>query len=397
MTAGGHPYAFADPDEELWDRYGQLAERAFGHPVRDIGALRDVAVARVATRAGRVVAGGLGLAVDQHFGGRPVPSACLGAGCVAPEERGYRLADLLMEQRLQAMRERGAVAATLWTSSTGYVRHLGFEAPAPVHAWTVPTEDLRHFGNGGDADRFDVELADDDYGGTDGRPLQRRLAAEWNGPVLRPQWWWSWKHTKNRLTTYRFARPGQPAAAVLALATRPRTPRGLHVVVHDLWAADAAATTAVFNFLGQHHSRAETIQFRRAALPPHLALLHGLRRFRLTAEAWHPWMLRLLDAPAALRARGWPADADFELPIQITGDRPRTYTLRVTKGAAEVEPTTAAPAVRFSPGQLAAWYAGGYTSTTAARLAGVSSDDPPTLATLIHATTALDPWLPDLF
>jgi predicted acetyltransferase len=399
MAAGGNgtrTYEVLEPDEQLWAQYDEMAERAFGHRVGDITALRDVAVARVATRAGRVVAGGLGLVVDQHFGGRPVPGACLGAGCVAPEERGRRLADLLMAERLRAVRDRGAVVATLWTSSTGYVRRLGFEAPTPVHAWTVPTEDLRRLdGARVDLDgAYEVEVGDTD----DGRALQRDLAAEWNGPVLRPDWWWSWKQGKSGLITYRFCRPGQLVEAVLTIEVSRRLPRGLHVIVHDLWAATTSATAAVLAFLGRHHSRTETIQFRRAALPPYPALLHRLPRFRLTSEAWHPWLLRILDLPRALRLRGWPPDAELELPLEVIGDDPpRTYLVRIAGGAAEAEPTAVAPAVRLTPGQLAVWYAGGYPSAIAARLSGVAADHPPSLTALVRATTAHQPWLPDLF
>jgi GNAT superfamily N-acetyltransferase len=140
-----NPYMFTEPDDALWQQYDQLATRCFGHPVADISALRRHATARVATRGGRVVAGGLGLGVGQFFGGKAVPSGCLGAGCVAPEERGHQLADLLLTEWLRALREHGALLATLWTSSNAYLRRLGWQAPVPVLGWTVGTDDLRAF------------------------------------------------------------------------------------------------------------------------------------------------------------------------------------------------------------------------------------------------------------
>ena len=387
-----HPYTFAEPDDALWQQYDELATRCFGHRVRDITFLREQAVARVATRDGRVVAGGLALAVEQFFGGKAVPSACLAAGCVAPEERGHRLADLLMTERIHALREGGAVLATLWTSSNAYARRLGWQAPVPVFGWSLATEDLHTF----TADGYQVEL-----GLTPGaRALQRRLAAEWNGPVLRPDWWWSWKDAHSDLITYRLSRPGQPTEGLLTIATAPRHPRGMQLIVHDLWATNTAAAAAIYAFLGQHHSRAEAVQFRRSALPPYQTLLHGLHRHRLTAEACHPWMLRVLDVPAALRRRGWPADLSFATAIEVRGDppdQPSRYLLRVADGAADVEVVDVEPVVRFSRGQFAVWYAGGYTTATTARLGGVHSDSTNALATLIRAIHDQDPWLPDLF
>ncbi|MET3988061.1 hypothetical protein [Streptomyces sp. PvR034] len=75
---------FTPADDSLWEQYDQLAARAYGHPIADITHLREHADLQVAVRDGRVVAGGLGLLVIQNFGGAPVPSACLGDGCVAP-------------------------------------------------------------------------------------------------------------------------------------------------------------------------------------------------------------------------------------------------------------------------------------------------------------------------
>ncbi|MFE5489003.1 hypothetical protein ACFQ7Z_03405 [Streptomyces virginiae] len=51
----------------------------------------------------------------------------------------------------------------------------------------------------------------------------------------------------------------------------------------------------------------------------------------------------------------------------------------------------------FTRCQLAVWYAGGYRSTTSARLAGVRALADKALATLVHSTTEFEPWLPDHF
>ena len=86
----------ASPDETQWQEFNSLATRSYGHLVEDVTALRDHAITRVALRDGRVVAGGLGVLVPQHFGGRPVPSACLAAGHVAPQSRRERVAGLVV-------------------------------------------------------------------------------------------------------------------------------------------------------------------------------------------------------------------------------------------------------------------------------------------------------------
>ncbi|MFF2926903.1 hypothetical protein ACFVTP_31590 [Streptomyces celluloflavus] len=65
---------FAPADDGLWEQYDQFATRAYGHPVGDITHLREHADLQVAVRGGRVVAGGIGLLVDQFFGGAPSPA-----------------------------------------------------------------------------------------------------------------------------------------------------------------------------------------------------------------------------------------------------------------------------------------------------------------------------------
>lgn len=385
--------SFATAGDSLWQQYDELATRSYGHRVGDITDLREHAQLQVALRDGRVVAGGLGLLVNQFFGGSPVPSACLGAGCVAPEERGEHLAARMVAERLRPLKERGAVISAISTSSNGYARRLGWEAPVPVFAWSITTDDLKRSFTGED---FEIE-----HGLTpDAQILQRELARQWNGPVLRPDWWSSWKKNKNALTAYRFNRPGYPTAGLLSLAMKRRERHGMKLVVHDFWAAHESAAAAMLAFLGRHNTRAEAIEFRRGALQPCPTLLHNLHRYRPTAQAWHPWMLRILDIPAAVRLRGWPADLDTTVPIEIeseNGDAWDRYMLQVTTGSAEISPTHIAGEVSFTRRQLAVWYAGGYRTVTSARMAGVRAGSEEALATLIRSTAEREPWLPDHF
>ncbi|MEU4013424.1 GNAT family N-acetyltransferase [Streptomyces pseudogriseolus] len=383
---------FIPADDDLWERYDQLATRAYGHPIRDIAHLREHADLQVAVRGGRVVAGGLGLLVDQFFGGALVPSACLGDGCVAPEERGDHLAADMTRERLRPLIERGAVISAIVTSSTGYARRLGWEAPTGVLAWTVAADDLkRDFADEG----FEAE-----HGLTDeAETLQRDLARQWNGPVHRPTWWNRWKHDKSNLTTYRFARPGHPTAGLLSLTTQRHERHGMTLTVHDFWAASQPTAAAMLAFLGRHNTRARTITFRRGTLPPYPTLLHGLRHHRTTAEAWHPWMLRILNIPEAVRLRGWPSDLTIAVPVEIESEHGKwdRWMLQIKAGAGEIVPTQVEGQVLLTRRQLAVWYAGGYRSTTSARMAGVHAVSENALATLVRSTAQLEPWLPDHF
>ncbi|MFJ2901140.1 GNAT family N-acetyltransferase [Streptomyces sp. NPDC087212] len=140
---GSTTMAVLEADDALWQEYQDLTVRSYGHRVEDVARLREHGDARVAVRDGRVIGGGLALAVPHFFGGRPVPGACLAGGCIAPEARGSRLWSTLLEERLRPLKEQGAVLATAWTASTGYGHRMGWAAPSQVYSWTVPTDELR--------------------------------------------------------------------------------------------------------------------------------------------------------------------------------------------------------------------------------------------------------------
>lgn len=385
-------------DDALWQEYTTLATRSYGHPVDDLRLLRPHADARVALRGDRVIAGGLGLLVDQFFGGRPVPAACLAGGCVAPEARGDRLTVRMVAERLRPLQEQGAVLATVWTASTAYARTLGWEAPTEVLSWSVPTVELaRSVSETRDGAAFEIT-----HGSTASTVvLQRGLAAQWNGAWQRPAWWNSWQQSAHpTLTTYSFAVPGRAPEGVLSLAVENHPGTGRTVVVYDFWAAGDQVVAAMLGFLARHGSRIPTVAFQRTGLPPAPLLLHILRRAgAASAQAWHPWMLRVLDLGRAIRLRGWPPDLDLTLPIEITDrvDQPaERFALRIHAGEGELEPSTRGSEIRLSRGQFAVWYAGGYRSAATAGLAGVRGA-PAAVARLVHATSGHAPWLSEYF
>jgi predicted acetyltransferase len=174
---------------------------------------------------------------------------------------------------------------------------------------------------------------------------------------------------------------------------------GMQLTVHDFWAADADTVGERMPFLAGHHTRAPAIHFRRSALPPYPALLHNLHRYRLTAGAWHPWMLRILDLKEAVRLRGWPDHVDITVPLDIESEDGETwgqYLLEVKDSAGQITKTHAAGEVRLTRRQLGVWYAGGYRTAAAAGLAGVDTGSEEVLSRLIR-TTEHEPWLPEHF
>ncbi|MFI5864648.1 enhanced intracellular survival protein Eis [Streptomyces sp. NPDC051546] len=392
---GSTPMAVVEADDALWQEYQDLTVRSYGHRVEDIARLREHGDARVAVRDGRVIGGGLALAVPQFFGGLPVPGACLAGGCIAPEARGSRLWSTLLEERLRPLKEQGAVLATAWTASTGYGHRMGWAAPSQVYSWTVPTQELRGITG---ACGFDIVHGADEQD----RERQQKLAGDWNGPWQRPSWWPAWQQAEHPgMTHYRFALPGRDPDGLLAIAFDRDRADGRRLVVHDFWAATSEAATAMLGFLGRHHSRIPTVMFQRTALPPVPLLQSHLRRAGAAcATSWHPWMLRILDPAEAVRRRGWPEDLDLTLPFTLRtddGSPSAPLLLRIASGAGELTPHSGERhELALTSRQFAHWYAGGYRTPAAALLDGVHGE-PRSVAQLVRATSDREPWMPEYF
>lgn len=392
---GSTPMAVVEADDALWQEYQDLTVRAYGHRVEDVARLRAHADARVAVRDGRVIGGGLALAIPQFFGGRPVPGACLAGGCIAPEARGSRLWSTLLEERLRPLTEQGAVLATAWTTSTGYGHRMGWAAPSRVYSWTVSTDELRDLADGS---RFDIVHGADEQA----RKQQQELAGDWNGPWQRPSWWPAWQQAEHPgMTHYRFTLPGHTPDGLLAITFDRDRAGSRRLVVHDFWAATAEAATAMLGFLGRHHSRIPTVMFQRTALPPVPLLQNHLRRAgAASATSWHPWMLRVLDPAEAVRRRGWPEDLDLTLPLTLRGENnspSAPMLLRIAAGTGDLTPHPGAQhELVLTPRQFAHWYAGGYRTPAAALLDGVHGE-PRSVAQLVRATADREPWMPEYF
>jgi predicted acetyltransferase len=120
-------------------------------------------------------------------------------------------------------------------------------------------------------------------------------------------------------------------------------------------------------------------------------------------------MLRVVDAPAAIAARGFPAEVSVRVPVQIAdGARPANsgrWQLTVAGGAGTLEPMEPdAPADTVSPAStaltlgargLAALYAG--TPVATLRQAGLAAGGTPAGDAALDAAFAATPYMLDGF
>ena len=112
------------------------------------------------------------------------------------------------------------------------------------------------------------------------------------------------------------------------------------------------------------------------------------------------WMLRVVDAPAAIAARGFPAATSLRVPLRIAdGARPANsghWRLTVAGGAGTLEPLApGGPALTLGARGLAALYAG--TPLATLRQAGLASSGTPGDDAVLDAAFAATPYMLDAF
>ena len=405
-----------DPDAQL-----DLSERAFGP---GSGADRDRRVRSLS----RLVTGGryLGAFVGgspaagaafqdmrQWWRGRSVPMAGVSSVKVAPEYRGRGIGRLLMTALLDEIAARGYLLSALFPATVPLYRSLGWELAGARDTAVIPARSL-------------LRLVSPDAGMVPGHqdpspaPVLRRAgpgdaaaviavlgrvheAAGDCGPVT-----WDTDSAADWL-----ADPGLYAYlaedGILAYRWHGGN-EGLFVERAE--AVSGQTVRALWTQLGSHASIADTVY---ATTGPASAFWWLTRERDADMRHRSRWMLRVVDAPAAIAARGFPAATSLSVPLHITDDaRPANsgrWQLSVAGGAGTLDPlgpgapagpagpdSSAAPVgttVTLGARGLAALYAG--TPLVTLRQAGLAVGGRPADDAALDAAFAATPYMLDAF
>jgi len=177
---------------------------------------------------------------------------------------------------------------------------------------------------------------------------------------------------------------------------------------HDLFVACAEAVSeetirAFWTHVGSHASIAEKVYARTGP-----ASAFWWLSAERDADIAHRsrWMLRVVDAPAAIAARGFPLAASLTVPLRIAdGARPANsgrWQLTVAGGAGTLEPLgpdgpagLGSSALTLGARGLAALYAG--TPLATLRQAGLAAGGTPADDAALDAAFAATPYMLDGF
>ena len=306
----------------------------------------------------------------QFFGGEAVPMGGVANVAVAPAARGHGVANALIDAILPEMRDRGQCVSALYPSVPPLYRGRGWEQTGnyervtlrPEHFLTLPKPAERLVMRRVTKD--DLPALHDCY---------LRFAATVDGTLDRA----TDAFQPEKLLDLDIAEvvPG-PDGTIRGYLTGER-PEGEKLTVHDLVADDREALLSLFANLARWSGIIDEISLRIddpawwQLIVPH-PVIYDVRN--------HAWMLRVVDLPAAVAARGWPFAtylADTSVDIEVTDEHASwqagRHRIVVEGGKVRCEPGGQGT-VRLQARALGPWYAGS-ADTAMLRRAGLIEGD----------------------
>jgi predicted acetyltransferase len=363
-----------------------LARRAFG-PLDDATRPRLLAEVAAAAADGRYYAafdGPRPVAVAafhdmrQWWHGRAVRMAGVGAVKVAPEQRGRGVGRALMTELLRVIAGRGYPLSVLYPATAPLYRSLGWELAGGQYRAVIAARSLAK-----------LLPADGPAQPLPGPPALRRAGPDDAGEVI-----------DVISAVHESARPCGPATFDAAtvrrwwltdenlfcyLADDGFLAYGWHEEHHELsvrvaLAGSAETTRALWSIVGSHAPLARKI---RAVISPADPVAWLTREPDVILAGCLSWMLRVVDAPAAIAGRGFPAVAGLAVGLQLDDAQlpgnAGLWTLEVSGGKGSLSasatgrraPAGSAGPVRLGARGFAALYAG--TPMATLRRAGLAA------------------------
>lgn len=353
-----------------------------------------------ATEAGSVVGTASAYQLVQWFGANKVPCAGVAGVAVLPEHRGRGIAKALVRELLVHRRASGDALSALYPANSQLYRTLGYEYAGLHPKFLVPVGDLP-------ASRGPVELADhEDQAGLERlRACFSRFAAQHNGPV-------EWADT-HLWAEHALAHKGDGLHQRTVFVSGPSGVEGYasYFTAHDAQrhsvvatckhfvALSANALTALLGYFRHFENSASHLGWSGSPTAVPIGMAASTNGFAVVPAASR-WMLRLLDVPRALEARGYPAGAEAELVFCVADplfdDNAGPWCLEVAGGKARVGPTTASPGDPLPIGLLSSLYSGFVSPFDLVALGAINPGDP-RIAPLTEIFAGPTPWMPDSF
>jgi predicted acetyltransferase len=339
-------------------------------------------------------------------GGGVLPSWAISSVTVAPTHRRRGIARAMMEGELRTAVRLGLPIASLTvTESTLYGRY-GFGPAADSAAWRL---DVKRAGWIGPEPAGRLDFIPRERLRALAPEVHERTRRRWPGEAVVPPWQW------DGLAGTRPDLPDAAAVRAVQWTDAAGVVRGLlayrvqenadhfarsTATVSYLLAEDDDAYAALWRFLLELDSIAEVQARELSVAEPLRWMIADQRAATITVQEHH--YLRILDVPAALRARAY--DGPGALALEITdpiGLAAGRWILRVAPdGSAAIDPWTEseppadAVTVELGVAELSSLYLGSVSFATLADAGRVRASDPRAVARVFgwHVPARLSFW-----
>ena len=354
---------------------------------------------RVAIEDDQVVAVAGEFRFDQWFAGRPIDCSGIWGVATLPEHRAGGLATGCIRALLDRARKRGTPLTALYPAVLTPYRRMGYEVAGVFVEHRVPLAALP----AGDDSLPVVELADParDIAGI------RATFRDWISTATGPVEPVSDTHWIDRIFPAGDDDTGRTVVVReegrvtgLASFTRVDDVGPLDVAFglecRALFAVTPAAQRALWAYFRGYRGLGKWLQW---VGPPNDPIAIASLDAFIERPFRYDWMLRLLEVPAALEARGYPAieaAATVAVEDEMYPDNAGAWRISVRAGRATVERVGDHARRALPIGVLSAMFTGYLRPHDAVRLGHLDADDP-----AVEALSAIfdgpDPWSPFFF
>ena len=322
-------------------------------------------------------------AFRQWWHGEAMPIAGVGGVVVAPEYRGSGVGRQLMTEILGRAADHGYPLSALYPTTAPPYRAVGFELAGRQHFVTVPAEAVRTIAP---ANRVTVRrVGPDDVADVMATVAGVHAQHLDCGPIEWPSHdvaeWLGEEETFAYLADDGFVAYRWDGSKTLAV---------------DVIVGDSENTVrSLWALVGSGSSVARAI---RACVPPDDSVRLLTRDLAVTADKDVWWLLRVVDAPAAVAARGFPHGVEVEVPVTVadpllTGNS-GDWLVQVRDGRGQLVPGGGG-GLELTANGFAALFAG--TRVSRLRQAGLATGGDPDLDGMLDAAFAGTAFMLDYF
>jgi len=336
----------------------------------------------------------------QYYGGRSVPMAGVSPVGVDPEYRGRGLASQLTSAHFGPARERGEVISGLYPASTRLYRGVGYEVAGLWAERIIPIRSLQQLQK--PAGVTVRRATPDDWPAV--KDCYQRLAPTRAGWLDRPEVWWDRLLVQRGDDLFVYVVDGPDGSIAGYISYRhtadPHRSFGYIIAVAELVAAEVDVTLALWRLVASSATMVTTVRMIGPAEHPLLLLLPEQD---LTGGTELRYLLRVVDAPGAVAARGFPPVSmavEVELADKQCDWNVGRWRLSVEEGRGRLEKATgsqAGAAVTMGIAAFSSLYAGYSSARTLAESGLVHGASERELVALDALFSGPTPWMPDFF